>query len=175
MDWPHSPVHRLSENGAYIVTCGTHYKHPLFQDHDRLSFLRDALLKLAIRYNWQMQAWSVLSNHYHFVALASQNGSSLPKFLAHLHTMSAAHVNKIDGTPGRKVWFQYWDTLITYEKSYFARLNYVHNNPVKHGLVKVATEYPWCSASWFERTAEESFCKAVSSFKTDSVNVRDDF
>jgi hypothetical protein len=25
-DWPHSPVHRLTEAGAYMVTCGTYLK-----------------------------------------------------------------------------------------------------------------------------------------------------
>ena len=35
-------------------------------------------------------------------------------------------------------------------KSYLARLNYVHQNPVKHGLVRVANQYRWCSAAWLE-------------------------
>jgi putative transposase len=63
---------------------------------------------------------------------------------------------------------------ITYPYSYFARLNYVNQNPVKHGLVKIATDYPWCSASWFEKTTPTSFHKTVSNFKTDKVNVIDD-
>jgi putative transposase len=56
-----------------------------------------------------------------------------------------------------------------------ARLNYVNQNPVKHGLVKCASDYTWCSASWFEKTASKPFNKAVSSFKIDKVNVIDDF
>jgi hypothetical protein len=28
-DWPHSPVHRLAEPGAYIVTAGTYRSEPL--------------------------------------------------------------------------------------------------------------------------------------------------
>jgi hypothetical protein len=27
-DWPHSPVYRLAEAGAYMVTCGTYLKPP---------------------------------------------------------------------------------------------------------------------------------------------------
>ncbi len=84
-------------------------------------------------------------------------------------------MNDLDGEPGRKVWFQYWDTLLSFERSFLARLNYVHNNPVKHGLVKIATRYPWCSASWFEQNADRSFYNTVMNFKTDRVNVRDDF
>ena len=70
-----------------------------------------------------------------------------------LHSRTASWVNNADATPGRRVWYNYWDTRLTYEKSYRARLNYVHQDPVNHRLVAVANQYPWCSAAWFERTA----------------------
>ncbi len=34
-DWPHSPVHRLSEAGAYIVTSSTYLKKPFFASAKR--------------------------------------------------------------------------------------------------------------------------------------------
>jgi len=81
----------------------------------------------------------------------------------------------MDQTPGRRVWFQYWDTCLTYEDSYHARLNYVHNNPVMHGLVTVAAQYAFCSASWFKENAEPLFQKRVTATPYDRVHVRDDF
>jgi putative transposase len=77
--------------------------------------------------------------------------------------------------PGRQVWHNFWDTKLTYEKSYRARLNYVHQNPVKHGLVSVASHYPWCSAAWFERTATPAQVKTIYAFKTNRLKVCDDF
>ena len=64
---------------------------------------------------------------------------------------------------------------LTYQKSYFARLNYVHRNAVKHGLVDKAADYPWCSAAWFAKQASPAFRKTIASFKTDRVKVYDDF
>jgi len=157
------------------VTCGTYNREHFFKGSERLTILRDELLKIAKEYKWDLQAWSVFSNHYHFIAVSTHSGQTLPRFLGHLHTITSKAVNGLDGRPGRKVWYQYWDTLITFEKSYLARLNYVHNNPVKHGLVELASKYPWCSASWFEQTAKPSFYQTVMSFKTDRVSVRDDF
>jgi putative transposase len=95
--------------------------------------------------------------------------------IQHLHSESSRKINNLDDQKGRAVWFQYWDTSLTYEKSYYARLNYVHNNPVKHGLVKAAHQYPFCSAGWFEVNAEPVFVKKIKSFKTDTVNIFDDF
>ena len=95
--------------------------------------------------------------------------------LAELHAKTAAWVNRLDRTPGRTVWHNYWDTRLTYQKSYLARLNYVHQNAVKHGLVSVANLYPWCSAGWFERMAPVSVVKSIYRFKTDAVRLDDDF
>ena len=174
-DWHHAPVHRLSTAGAYMVTAGTYNKERHFQSPERLTIVHDALLSLAEQYGWDLQAWAVLSNHYHIVSVSPSDASSLHKLIRHLHSVTAIEINRSDGTPGRKVWHSFWDTHLTYQKSYLARLNYVHNNPVKHGLVENAEQYPWCSAGWFARTAEASFYRTVTSFGADHLNVTDDF
>jgi len=165
----------MGEPGAYMVTGSTHQKLPHFASPDRLTFLRDQLLRLATEYRWQMQAWAVFTNHYHFVALSPANSATLSAFIRHLHSITARWVHQADRVTGRQVWFQYWDTHLTFQRSYFARLNYVHNNPVKHGLVDEATAYRWCSAAWFAQKADTAFARTVQSFKTDRLSVRDDF
>jgi putative transposase len=62
---------------------------------------------------------------------------------------------------------------LTFEKSYLARLNYTHQNPVRHGLVLVANQYPWSSAGWLERTATPAQVKTIYSFKTDQLEIYD--
>ena len=49
----------------------------------------------------------------------------------------------------------------------------MHQNAVKHGLVKVANEYPWCSAAWFERIARPAQVKTIYGFKTNLLKVND--
>jgi putative transposase len=175
MSWPHAPTHRLTETGVYMVTAGTYQKQPLFSDAPRLRMLQKALLGIADRHGWRLEAWSVLANHYHFVAHAPADSGTLIAFLRELHSRTAVALNRYDNTPGRKVWHNYRETRLTREPSYLARLNYVHQNAVKHGLVAVASQYPWCSAAWFENTATPAQVKTVYAFKTDRLNVRDDY
>jgi len=158
-----------------MITCGTLHKEHYFRGDDRLAVLHDTLLQLAERYGWMLQAWAVFSNHYHLIANSPEDATNLPRFMSHLHTVTATAVNKLDSTPGRKVWFQYFDTKLTYQESYFARLKYVYDNPVKHGIVSIPADYQWCSASWFERTAPDGLLKTVNSFRTDRLNIHDDF
>jgi putative transposase len=175
LDWPHSPPHRLNSAGAYMVTAGTYRKQPFFRTAQRLTYLTEQLLSLAARYNWQLEAWAVFPNHYHFVAANLSTDQTLPRFLGHLHTATAKEINSLDQSPGRRVWFQYWDSHLTYPRSYLARLNYVHRNPVHHGLVTRATNYMWCSASWFQRKADISFFRTVAKLRTDRIKLLDDF
>ena len=173
--WPHAPAHKLSEHGVYFVTAGTLHKLHLFHDAERLDLLEVKLLTLAEHYHWQIEAWAVLSNHYHCVCRGNPDSADLGKLLKHLHADTARELNRLDVTPGRQVWHNFWDTKLTFERSYLARLNYVHQNAVKQGLVPVANQYRWCSAAWFERVATPAQVQTLYSFKTDQVTVPDDF
>jgi putative transposase len=174
-DWPHAPIHRLDTVGIYMVTGATLRKEHLFASDSKLSLLENHLLTLAKKYQWQLEAWAVFVNHYHFVARGRTEARDLDQFLNQLHSDTARELNYLDQSPGREVWFNFWDTKLTYERSYLARLNYVHQNAVKHGLVQVANQYPWCSAAWFERTASLAAVKTIYSFKTDKLNIHDDY
>lgn len=174
-DWPHAPLHRLNERGTYMVTAGTYGKTHHFNSSERLKLLCGLLLSTAQEFNWHLQAWAVMENHYHFIGVSLESAQNLRQFVKKLHAESAKEINNFDSSHGRKVWYQYWDSRITYQKSYYARLNYVHNNPVRHGIVRNAEEYDFCSAAWFKRNSKSSFRKTVESFKTDRLNVIDDF
>jgi len=158
-----------------MVTAGTYRKQHLFRSRERLAYLHDLLLAYAVDFGWQLQAWAVFSNHYHFVAISPPDANSLKLMLSKLHSDSGLKLNSEDAKQGRQVWFNYWDTRLTFEKSYLARLKYVHTNPVHHGLVRSELLYPWCSANWFKERSDNAFYKTVMSFKVDRVNVRDDF
>ena len=173
IDWPHAPVHRFSSNGIFFVTGGTYLKRHYYRDRQSLDALLDMLLGLAREHSISLQAWTVFSNHYHLVADCA--GEALRLMLSELHSQQAIACNQRDNAEGRKVWYQFRDTELTFERSWLARLRYTHENAVKHGLVRVATDYPWCSASWFEKNASPSFVRSVRSFKIDRLNVVDDF
>jgi putative transposase len=158
-----------------MVTCGTYLKRHHFTTQARLDLLQSQLFTVAEEFGWRLQAWAILSNHYHFLASSPKDARTLSRMLSKLHTLTATAINRQDGTPGRRVWYQYWDSRITYQRSYLARLKYVHQNPVHHGLVQHAEAYPWCSAAWFARCARPSFRQTVESFKLDRLNVVDDF
>jgi anthranilate phosphoribosyltransferase len=173
--WPHSPTHILEATGAYMVTAATLQKLPIFRSSENLTYLSDLLLELAEKYQWKLQAWAVFPNHYHFVAMAPPDAKTLKKLIQDLHSVSATEINRRQNQPGRQAWYQYWDTQLTNDKSFLARVSYVHRNAVRHGLVREASLYPWCSAGWFSLRAERSLYRRVMEMKIDKVSVRDEY
>ena len=159
-----------------MVTASTSNKEYFFHTPERLDQLQNLFFSVAREFGWALQAWTMLSNHYHFIASSPQEGANtLPQMIGKLHAVSARELNRQDNMPGRKVWFQYWDSVITFQASHMARLNYVHHNPAHHKVVTDAMTHRWCSAAWFERNAPAAFVKTVKQFKTDRVRVLDNF
>ncbi len=176
--WPHAPTHQLSIRGTYFVTASTYGKAHHFRGAKRLRVLHRGLLTVAEKFGWRLEAWAVFSNHYHFIGHPpekAEDASSLADMLSVLHVKTSGWINQLDKTPGRQAWFNFWETRLTHQRSYLARLNYVHQNPVRHKLVPVANQYPWCSAAWFERTASPAMVKSIYRFKTERISVTDDF
>jgi putative transposase len=158
-----------------MVTCGTYLKVHHFRGTERPNFLCDALLGRGVEYGWNLQAWAMFSNHYHFVALVSPQSRPLTAFLGTFHSDTALAANGWDGMQGRQVWYQYWESKLTFQKSYCARLSYVHRNAVHHKLVLEPSLYPWCSAGWFQRRATFPFFKSIMKFGIDRLNVPDEY
>ena len=142
----------------------------LFDTEAKLNLFRNTTLELARDYALVLQAWAFFANHYYLVASFENASARHRDFVRHLHRELAVLLNSVDKTPRRRVMYEFWDTHLTFEKSWLSRLNYVH-----HGLVAVAADYAWCSAPWFETNARPAFVKSVYSFKTDQIKVPDDF
>lgn len=173
---PHlnTPPHWFVSNAIYIVTGSTLNKTPLLDSSAKLANFCETLLERAHILGWSMQAWFVMSNHYHFIAQSPENTLSLKALIQGVHSINAKFVNRMDGTAGRKVWYNYWDTCIKNETSFYARMNYVMMNPVKHGLVQNPEDYPFSSYKYFLENSEPEFQKLVLSC-TNDAQVEDDY
>lgn len=173
--YTHNPPHYFVPNAMYMVTRTILHKQNLLRENRCKEFFLKTLFEKAEGLGWNLQAWAVLHNHYHFISQAPSISTTLAKLIQQVHSITAIQLNRWDHTPGRQVWQNYWDTCITHEKSYLARLRYVHENPIKHGLVESAIDYPYCSYKWFFDQGDNDLKEQVFGQPIDNVNVFDDF
>jgi putative transposase len=172
---PHlnTPPHWFVSNAIYIVTGATLHKKPLLDTDAKRANFCETLLERARILGWAIDAWAVMREHYHFVARSPENAFSLKALIQGVHSINAKFVNQIDQMPGRRIWYNYWDTCITSETSYYARMLYVIMNPVKHGLARNPEDYPFSSYKYFLENSEPKFQKMVLSCVDDAQMVDD--
>jgi putative transposase len=175
--YKHNPPHLVISNSKYFITGAIDQKRMLLQsDEAKLRLIRS--LKQGLNsYGWKLEEWVVLHNHYHLMAESPDKADSLSGIMRDIHKFTAMWMRKnIQAATGlEKIWWNYWDTCLTYERSYFTRLNYLWYNPQKHGVIANAEE--WTFGSLYDRIREdERYIRTIrENYPFDSVEVRDDF
>jgi putative transposase len=66
--------------------------------------------------------------------------------LGRLHGRTSYEWNGEDGRRGRQVWCKAAETGMKSERHFWATMNYVHNNPVRHRVVRRWQDWPFGSA-----------------------------
>ena len=115
-----------------------------------LGLLRDTVIRVRERYPFRTDAWVVLPDNLHCVwtlppgdsdfstrwrLIKSGFSRGLPK------TERRSDVRKAAGERG--IWQRhYWEHLIRDDADYQWHVDYVHFNPLKHGLVKRVSDWP---------------------------------
>jgi putative transposase len=174
-DYRHNPPHLYIPNAIYMITGSTIGKHSFFDTDLKMAYLLNTLQERASKMDWKVEAWAILSNHYHFIAKAPGDASTLSPLIRCIHSLSARYVNDLDKVPGRRIWHNYWDKCISSDKAYLVRLHYVNLNPVKHGLVEKPEDYSFSSYKYFMDDADTEFKREVFSQSIDGLDIEDDF
>lgn len=151
----HVPPHLFIDEMVYFVSCRTYQGARILNTADKKQILCRGIWENIKAFECELLAWVVLDDHYHILFRVSK-AKSIPLFFQKLHGRTSHEMNKTDGTPGRKVWYNYWDECIRDEKDYYNKLNYIHVNPVKHGYVENPEDYEFSSyRAYLEANGEE--------------------
>lgn len=147
----HAPPHYPDGRRQYILTAACFEHRPLMADESRRRAFQTELIGGLSQQPWvAVEAWVILPNHYH--VLASVDLARFRQWIRLLHSRVATRWNKQDQAQGRQVWFRFQDRQIRSERHYWATLNYIHANPVKHGWARKAAA--WDCTSYHAYLAE---------------------
>jgi putative transposase len=146
----HSPPHLdLEGDYIYFVTSACYEHKPIISvASDRMKECESTVLEIVTKTCTDTYAWCIIPNHYHFMA-RTERFRELRRELGLFHGRSSRTWNLEDVTKGRKVWFNCFERLIRSERHFYTTLNYIHHNPIKHGLVNHWQDWPFSSAREF--------------------------
>ena len=153
--YPHNPPHLFRKDSKYFITAATYKKIHFFQTDQSKQILLESILKTFSKFNWIIEDWVILDNHYHLMVDVKNNPNDLSRIIRNIHRFTAIEIRKIDSFAKQadKIWYNYWDTCITYENSYNTRINYIWFNPVKHDYVDDPKD--WKFGSYYYRARKE--------------------
>lgn len=139
----HAPPHPFRGSGYYFISAAIFKHKPIIHSPMRRTDFEIALLNSFKNLNAKVEGWVILPNHYHLL-VQIESLDFVSRQLQRLHGSTSYHWNKEDGlTRIRKVWYHYSDRVIRNEWHFFATLNYIHHNPVKHNYCEQANKWMW--------------------------------
>jgi putative transposase len=112
---------------------------------DIASIVVNAILNGERESHYELGSWVVMPNHVHF-ALRPMGDNDLGSAINSIKGRSAREANQLLKRAGSKFWAKdYFDRRIR-DREHEARVTrYIENNPVKAGLCRDTTDWPWSS------------------------------
>ena len=120
---------------------------------DRIDILRAAFRTVKSKHPFHVDALVVLPDHLHAIWTLPENDHDFAVRWALIKSHFSRQLPKIEYCRDsrikkreRGIWQRrYWEHLIRNNNDFQRHIDYIHFNPVKHGLVKTAIEWPYSS------------------------------
>lgn len=109
---------------------------------DRCQFLR-MLDKAKDKYGFLLYGYCLMSNHVHLIVY--DNGADISEIMKSVNVSYVSYFNNKYQRSGHLFQDRFKSQMVTQDRYLLALSRYVHNNPVKAGLVDHSGHYNWSS------------------------------
>jgi putative transposase len=157
---------RVKQEGAtYFFTVVTHRRRPLFKDPQTVAWLEAAIQATRLRHPFEIDAQVVLPDHLHTLwTLPAHDANYSTRWRLIKEAFTRTFIKHrgmpdpegIDRKRGEQAVWQrrFWEHTISGERDFGTHLDYIHLNPVQHGLVRAPSDWPHSTyKSWVGRGA----------------------
>jgi len=169
------PPHKIWEKGFYFVTVRTLDGQWFLKPDKYKQILLDTIKEKTKKFNYPLVAYVILHNHYHLILNVKEPGK-FAKIIGEINGASSKNINEADHVIDRKIWWNYFEKYLRDEADFYKHLNYIHQNPVKHGI-REKLEYDFSSYnSWVEKKGNEFMADSFERYPiVDFVAFNDEF
>jgi len=142
--------------GTYFFTVVTQYRRPWLCTPDARAALRHAIGAVRERYPFRVDAWVLLPDHLHCIWTLPEGDSRYALRWRLIKMLTAKRLNAMPATRAaarsrtsrreRTLWQRrFWEHLVRDASDLAAHLDYIHYNPVKHGLCAAPVNWIYSS------------------------------
>jgi putative transposase len=130
---------------TFFVTSVANGRSPLFKKEAMARLILDVLQDNRTKGRFQLHEFVIMPDHFHLIVTPAKD-VSLEKALQYIKGGFSFRAKKELGF-GSLVWEEsFTNHRIRDAEDYESHREYIHHNPVKAGLAKMPSEYPYSSA-----------------------------
>jgi putative transposase len=141
--------------GTYFFTVVTANRSPVFNHPAAVQCLRTAFRSVKCRHPFIIDAMVVLPDHIHCIWTLPVDDSNYPtrwRLIKAGVTQGVKPLLPAQGPTSGSLWQKrYWEHTIKDEEDFNRHVDYIHFNPVKHGYLDRAVDWPYSSFHRFVR------------------------
>jgi REP element-mobilizing transposase RayT len=126
----------------HVIQRGNERKHIFLNDYDKTRFLQ-TLAKTRDKYNFLIYAYCLMDNHVHM--LMYDNGNDVSKIVKSLNISYANYFNRVYLRTGHLFQDRFKSEIVENDNYLLEASKYIHNNPVKAGMVETPDQFIWSS------------------------------
>ena len=131
-----------NKGNIYFLTHVTFDRKPILVSN--FDILWAAMERVRLEYPFELMAWVVIPDHLHIIIDPLDNDIS--KLMRKIKLIFSWKYRRKCGWSCGRVWqYRFWDHIIRDQNDLNRHIDYVHFNPVKHGLVYSPTDYMYSS------------------------------
>lgn len=138
-------------NATVFITNVVHLREPIFRNPSHMELLRTVLREAKKFHPFDMTAYTFLPEHQH-IMFKPTGASNFSQIMQSFKTNFTKEYKAIIGISGPMKFWQkrFRDHIIRDDEDFRCHLDYIHYNPVKHGLVTKPEDWPHSSFSWWK-------------------------
>lgn len=150
-------IRSYTEGATYFFTLVSYNRRKIFCEDDFLKALRNSIKFIQQQYPFEIIAWVQLPDHLHCVWQMTANDTdysmrwsqikrlttqACPQYHLPTHELNHSKVSRNE----RGIWQRrFFEHQIKNEADFTNCMDYIHYNPVKHGLVERVIDWPYSS------------------------------
>jgi len=130
-----------------FFTVVTKDRKPWFNNEANIEYLRHAFRKTLSEKPFIIESIVILPDHLHCIwQLPEADGDFSGRWREIKKRVSRHLDSSTNASKERPVWQRrFWEHQIRDREDWRRHMDYIHYNPVKHGLVKQVSDWPWSS------------------------------
>ena len=133
--------------GKYFFTVVTKNRKPWFNNEANIELLRSAFRKTMNDKPFTLEAVVILPDHLHCMWQLPEADCDFSGRWREIKKYVSWQLDRnSNARRERSVWQRrFWEHQIRDDEDWHRHMDYIHYNPVKHGLVKRVSDWPWSS------------------------------